>query len=121
MFDFLEACRRGIEKTSWGTSQLNDDAACEERSGIETVFSGNVPSEGNLASFSYTSIFEFFNTIHPLRTLAARAAARTLRVVPCSCYCHSVPVTTMSTLRLPHREQTSRSRRDLCLGAVLPC
>jgi hypothetical protein len=32
-------------------------------------------------------------------------------------YRRSVPVTTMSTLRLPHREQTSRSRHSARSGA----
>jgi hypothetical protein len=37
-----------------------------------------------------------------------------------NCYRRSVPATTMSTLRLPHREQTNRERH-LGTGVSAPC
>ena len=61
MFNFLGGLRARHSKISWGTSQFVDWAACKVLNRSEMVLSGDVPSDGNLASFRPARFVDFFN------------------------------------------------------------
>src|ERR1700730_14097327 len=66
---FWEAYERGIQKTSWGTSQFVDWAACEVLNRSEMVLSADVPSGLQFGEFSSRSIFRLFQRNPPVADL----------------------------------------------------